>query len=406
MSCATPSEWEDVFTGCPACPTEGANEPIEVVYTDELGPGRSTDRDVALSLLATRRQPIVAESRIELGRPQTTPLPALRSLGENLYAKNETLNPTWGHKDRLHEIDAGVARLLRCRGVVATSTGNHGAAAAAYASAAGLPSVIFCHPDASASALRMITAYGGRPVHLPKDEVHGAVANMVDSGWFPATSMDPLISGRSNPFGAEGYKVIAYEVAAQLGECPGTVIVPTASGDTYYGIAKGFAEVAALFDEAPVRVVAAQPTEADSLVQSAKEGRLVRIEAPHSLALSIAEPVTGRQALHAVTRWDGATIAVDEEDIIDATRDLALCGLLVEPASAAALAAYWALRERGLSNERPTVLVLTGAGVKWPGAMSAVFPGEPLTGFGELGTYLADLEARGFALPAAGKSRR
>lgn len=395
MSCATPSEWEDMFTGCSACPSEGANEPIEVVYTDELETGHRIDRDRALGLLAITRQPIASEARVELGRPPSTPLPALRSLGHNLYAKNETLNPTWGHKDRLHEVDAGVARLLQCRGVVATSTGNHGAATAAYATAAGLPSVIFCHPDASPSALRMITAYGGQPVHLPKDEVHGAVASMVDSGWFPATSMDPLISGRSNPFGAEGYKIVAYEIVTQLGGCPGTVIVPTASGDTYYGIAKGFAEVAALFDEGPVQVVAAQPTEADSLVRSAKEGRLVRVDRPHSLALSIAEPVTGRQALHAVTRWGGGTIAVDDKDIIDATRDLALCGLLVEPSSAAALAAYWALRDRGLSSQRPTVLVLTGAGVKWPGAMSAVFPGEPLRGLGELGAYLADLEARG-----------
>ena len=389
MSCGSHSAWEDMFTGCSTCAQEGSNEPIEVVYSDELHYG--PDRDQALQLLATARQPIATQSRVDLGRPLATPLPPLEQLGKNLFAKNETLNPTWGHKDRLHEVDAGIARLLQRRGVVATSTGNHGAAAAAYASAAGLPSVIFCHPDASPSALRMISAYGGQPVYLPRAEAHDAVARMVDDGWFPATSMDPLISGRSNPFGAEGYKILAYEVVKQLGTCPGTVVVPTASGDTYYGIAKGFAEAAELLDESPARVVAAQPANADSLVRSTKAGRLVQVDKPQSLALSIAEPITGRQALHAITRWGGDAIAVDDEDIIGAVRDLALCGLLVEPASAAALAAYRTLRERGLSSERPTVLVLTGAGVKWPGAMSAAFPGQPLQGLSQLDGYLAGL---------------
>jgi threonine synthase len=251
--------------------------------------------------------------------------------------------------------------------------------------------VIFCHTEASPLALKMITAYGGRPVHLPDDEMRPAVSALVDSGWFPATSMDPLLSGRSNPFGSEGYKIIAYEVVAQLGRCPGTVVVPTASGDTYYGIAKGFAELAAVLNEPPVNVVAVQPAGADSLVVSAESSHLVRVDEPRSLALSIAEPLTGRQALYALNRWGGGAIAVEDDDIVAAVRDLALLGLLLEPASAAALAGYQALRSRGLSDDHPTVLILTGAGVKWPGAMSSIFPGEPLVGRGELATYIASL---------------
>ncbi len=67
----------------------------------------------------------------------------------------------------------------------------------------------------------MISAYGGQAVYVALDEVQDAVAELVDEGWFPATSMDPLVSGRSNPYGAEGYKSVAYEVIAQLGETPG-----------------------------------------------------------------------------------------------------------------------------------------------------------------------------------------
>ena len=192
--------------------------------------------------------------------------------------------------------------------MVAASTGNHGASAAAHASAAGLPSVVFCHPEASPTTLRMITAYGGQPVYVALDEVHDAVGELVDEGWFPATSMDPLVSGRSNPYGAEGYKALAYEVAAQLGEPPGTVIVPTASGDTFYGIAKGFAEASSALGEPPARVVAAQPHGADPLVRSAVAGHPVRVADPTSMALSVAEAITGRQALKALARWGGSAV--------------------------------------------------------------------------------------------------
>jgi threonine synthase len=84
-------------------------------------------------------------------------------------------------------------------------------------------------------------------------------------------------------------------------------------------------------------------------------------------------------------------VAVSDEDIVVAVRDLARRGLLVEPASAASLAAYRELRAAGLSTERPTVLLLTGAGVKWPAAMSSIFQGEPLTGAAELDGYLAGI---------------
>jgi threonine synthase len=382
INCGAITRERQAFSGCGNCVQDGVNGPFEVVYSQ---PAISGERAAILRWMASEWQPIGPEYRVDLGRPPATPLVPLSRFGPRLFAKNETLNPTWGHKDRLHEVAVGVARLLGCCGVVAASTGNHGASAAAHASAAGLPSIIFCHPEASPTTLQMITAYGGQPAYIGLDEVHDAVAELVDEGWFPATSMDPLVSGRSNPYGAEGYKAVAYEVVAQLGGTPGMVIVPTASGDTFYGIAKGFAETSAALGEPPVRVVAAQPCSADPLVQSAAAGHPVRVPDPSSIALSVAEALTGRQALVALTRWGGSTVGVEEEEISLAVRDLARQGLLVEPASAVALAAFRSLRETGdLPGDRATVLLLTGAGVKWPQALSAIFPGRPLNGMDAL----------------------
>lgn len=367
--------------GCPRCDAPGGPAPMEVVYGPEPEGRPSIEPlslDKVLAWLAVHQQPIAPGARVTLGRA-VTPLVEDPTFGPGVFIKNETTNPTWGHKDRLHEVAVGVARLAGNCGVVASSTGNHGAAAAAHAAAAGLPSVVFCHPQASGVTLQMITAFGGLPVQTAPAEARKALAQLVDDGWFPATSMDPAISGRSNPYGAEGYKTLSIEVTAQLGTLPGTVIVPTASGDTLYGIGKGFAEISELTGQPMPRMVSAQPASADPLARSLATGHPVTVPDAHSVALSVADPATGRHAVAAMQRWGGEAVSVREEAITEAVRVLAARGLLAEPASAVALAGLWELRDAGrLAAGRPVVLIHTSAGMKWPHSIAEIFPDAPL----------------------------
>lgn len=373
--------------GCPRCGGIEGPSPLEVVYVPDGEPPRDLGR--ALRWLAGHRLPIGPEAMVSLGRP-VTPLVPQPALGPGVYLKNESLNPTWGHKDRTHEITVGAARLIGARGVVTSTTGNHGAAAAAHAAAAGLPSVVFCDPLASPVTMQMITAYGGLAVQVEPSKARQALIDLVEDGWFPATGMDPLVSGRSNPYGAEGYKSISLEVAAQLGEIPAAVIVPTASGDTLYGIAKGFAEISELTGEPMPRIVSAQPDQADPLARSLAAGRPVHVPDAHSMALSVADASTGRHALAALQRWAGAAVSVPEHAIVDAVRDLAARGYLAEPASAVALAGLRALPPADRpAPGRPIVLILTSSGVKWPEPTGQIFPGQPLRSLAELTDRLA-----------------
>jgi threonine synthase len=59
----------------------------------------------------------------------------------------------------------------------------------------------------------------------------------------------------------------------------------------------------------------------------------VEIPESDSFALSVADPVSGRQAVTALQRWNGIGCSVSEADIRSATRDFARTGLLVEPAA-------------------------------------------------------------------------
>jgi threonine synthase len=362
--------------GCQACDAQPA-APLEVVY-DDAG-FEPEDLNDAIAHLRQFRQPIEGSALVSLGRSASTPLVPVPKLGPDLWVKNETTNATWSHKDRTHEVSVGAARLLGSRGVVASSTGNHGAAAAAHATKAGLPSLVFCHPDASDIAMLMIRAYGGVVAQLSPDDARQLLSDVVDDGWFPATTMDPAVSVKSNPYGAEGYKSIAYEVVEALQRLPATVLVPSASGDTLYGVMKGFAEVAELVGGRMPRIVGVQPTGAAPLILSMEVGHSVRVDDAKSVALSIADPFTGRHALIALQRWGGSAVAVTDDSIVAAVKALAAEGLLVEPASAAGLAGYWDLRDAGqIDTTGPTVLLVTNSGAKWPRELAEEFPGSAL----------------------------
>jgi threonine synthase len=392
LECDATFELAPMLNGCPICDEQGASAPLEVVYVDTASAGpQSCDLKEVLSWLVQTRQPLNAGWTVTLGRT-ATPLVGIASFGTNVYVKNESTNPTWGHKDRLHEVAVGAAQAFRRRGIVASSTGNHGAAAAAHAAAGGLPSVVFCHPQASPVALQMIAAYGGIVAQFDPSGQRGALISLVDDGWFPATSMDPLVSGRANPFGAEGYKAIAYEVAGSLGHLPDIVIVPTASGDTFYGVAKGFAEIAAYTHEPMPRLVAAQPEAANPLQQSLNNGKFTRVNDPHSIALSVADGASGRQALFAARQWNGSAVSVSDNAIVQAFRDFAAAGLLVEPASALPLAAYRTMLETKTVHDADVVVLLaTSAAIKWPSVMADIFPVSPVGSSNDLDRALQGL---------------
>jgi threonine synthase len=371
ISCGAARPVGPEYSGCPSCP---ANSPLEVAYE---GPVPSPDGISVLKTLRTALQPIESSHIVDLGQT-LTPLVRLPSVGPNVWMKNESISPTWSHKDRYNSIAISAARLLGALGVVTTSTGNHGASAAAHAAAAGLRSVVFCHPAAPPSMVRMMRAFGAVPAKLEAAAQRRWLELLVDGGWYPATSMDPQLAGRGNPYGVEGYKPVAYEIVEQLGGIPDAVFIPAASGDTLYGIGKGFQEVTERTGLGPAKIFAGQPEVANPLVRSLEAGRPVSVEEAETLALSVGDARTGRHAFYALRHWRGAGVSVSEDGIVSAVRKLASLGFYAEPASAVSLAAYWKALDTGvIEKDASAVLVLTSSGAKWPEAMAEIFSEDP-----------------------------
>ena len=169
-----------------------------------------------------------------------------RALGVGrLWVKDESRNPTWSFKDRLATVVVSFARRAGARVIASSSTGNAGAAVAAYAARAGLPCVVVTAAGAAGPMLAQMRAYGAMvlAVRDKADRWKLLEAGVRRYGWFPTSPFFGPVVG-SNPYGIEGYKTLAYEIAEALDwRAPDWCTLPVCYGDALFGLWKGFEDL-------------------------------------------------------------------------------------------------------------------------------------------------------------------
>ena len=317
---------------------------------------------------------------VSLGEGRT-PLLHLERTGarlglSRLYLKDETQNPTWSYKDRLAAVATTKALADGADTVVVATTGNHGAATAAYAAAAGMRCVALTLASVPLTMKVLMQAYGAEVVALDRPPDRWSLMRLAVEqwGWVPLSGLvDPPIG--SNTFGIEGYKSIAYELHEQLGAVPDVVVVPTAYADGLTGIHRGFVDLVALgYAQSVPRMVAAEPL--GPFAASLIEGGDVpaTIEPRASVAFSIAGSVATYQGVRVLRDSGGEAVVVgDDEEIIAAQLALAADeGLYVEASSATAIPAVARLAAGGLVGENDFVVAIgTSTGLKDVGATAA-----------------------------------
>ena len=338
---------EEAFWGCASCRQEGLPVNVHPVY--DL---KGSVQDWQSSALGVFRYqallPIKGQlSPVSLGEG-STPLIHLAELGtqiglENLFIKDETRNPTWSYKDRLAAVAVNHARESGASTVVVATTGNHGAAVAAYAAAAGLGCVILTLDSVPAEMKVLMQVYGAQVVALSSGPERWELM-----------------------FGIDGYKTIAYELVEDLGRQPDCVVVPTAYGDGLTGIYRGFMDLKDLgmIDALP-KMVAAEPL--GPYAASLEDGGEMPIRVPtrDSVAFSIASPVATYQGVQTIRDSGGTAVAVGENaTIAHAQRQLAAAGLYLENSAAICLPAAARLAGGTLSQEDLVVLIATSSGLK------------------------------------------
>lgn len=306
--------------------------------------------------------------RITLGEG-STPLVRSSRIGpalglDQLYFKYEGLNPSGSFKDRgmalatARAIEAGAATLL------CASTGNTSASAAAYAARCGLRAVVVVPAGGvAAGKLAQALAYGAIIVTVKGsfDRALTLVRKLADE---PAVALVNSV----NPYRIEGQKTAAFEVVEQLGRAPAQLFIPVGNAGNITAYWRGFRELASRTGASLPTLHGAQAQGAAPLVR----GRPVARPQTVASAIRIGNPASWSTAIAARDESGGTIEAVSDEEIMAAHRRLAREeGLLVEPASAAAVALLLKRpAARNLATDQPVVCVLTGHGLKDPQALT------------------------------------
>jgi threonine synthase len=330
--------------GCPRCAAEGHASNLRLVYS----PGREP---IALSYPG-------ALTLGEGGTPLVEMPELAASLGVGQVSlKLEWCNPTGSHKDRMsaqlvaRALDRGATR------IVAASSGNGGLSVAAYAARAGIPAEIATTDGLPESYRRAIEAHGATIIGFSDSMArwHHLARRVAEEGAFAATNyrLPPI---GTNPFGIEGYKMVAAEIAA--GSLPDLVVVACSRGDLLSGLHLGFAELG----RGMPRLVAAEPFPRLARVLAGADYR--EDFAGETSQFSIAGSTVTWQAVQALRTSAGLAVPVADDVVRLAQAKLARLGFHAELSAAAALAALDELAKDGRLAGRHAVLVLTGSGFR------------------------------------------
>lgn len=364
--------WPPLTEGCPETSTDQMRYPLDVTYDYEKVPGRAFDRPLSAGLerWASLLPPLAAGTSLGEGNTPLNRAPELAEwldLDREVYVKDESQNPTWSQKDRLNRCAISAALAVDATGVVVSSSGNHGASAAAYAARANLPCVVLTSPETPAAVQRFLRAYDAAVVAVERwDARQRAVNTLAEQHDYHAVSSRTEIH-TGHPFGPEGYKTIAYEIYLQLDRrVPGTVFVPTSFAELLFGVWKGFRELSQLgLVEKTPRMVPCEPRARGPLAEALEtDVEIATVDPNPTDAYSIRATTNGYRGIKAVTESDGFASTFTETQLTESQRRLRLMGHWQEASGAASVAGLRAAHEQGKDILGPIVCLATSSGFK------------------------------------------
>jgi threo-3-hydroxy-L-aspartate ammonia-lyase len=218
----------------------------------------------------------------------------------------------------------------RAAGVVAYSSGNHGAAVALAARLLGIPAVIVVPATGSALKLSAIAGYGAQlrpydPASERREEVAAAIA---------AERSLTIIRPFDDYAVMAGQGTVGLELAEQAGSLD-LVLAPVGGGGLIAGVATAVKEL-----HPGATVIGVEPEGAGDTSQSLRAGRRVSIGEPVTIADGLRASQPGELTFPINSRLLEDVVTVPESAIIDAMRFcFTRLKIVVEPSGAVALAA-------------------------------------------------------------------
>ena len=329
--------------------------------------------------------PIADKNNIVSLNAGLTPLQEADRLGkklgfQNLFIKNDSMNPTFSFKDRPAGVAISRAKETKLKAVGCASTGNLASATAVHAAKAELPCYIFAPSDIEHVKIAQALAYDAEFVAVDGtyDDANRVASIIGDSKGIG------IVNINMRPYYVEGSKTLAFEVVEQLNwKVPDSLIIPVGSGAMLNAICKGFEELheLGLIDSiANLRIIAAQPHGCAPIVEAFRNGsdQVIPVERPKTIAksLAIGDPGDGSYVLKRLKQYDGIAEEATDEEIIRGILSLARTeGVFTEPAGGVTIAVLQKLMEEGkIDKDETVVCYITGNGLKSTEAIMNTLP--------------------------------
>lgn len=295
-----------------------------------------------------------AEKRIR-GYIRVTPVELSYSLSQvgncHVYLKLENYQITGSFKIR------GAANMLlslsgeeKEKGVIAASSGNHGAAVAHMLHTTSIKGAIFLPNNANGAKISALRAYDVRLESFGTDvcetEMYAReTAQKKDRVFIPPYNHPKIIAGQAT---------VGLELQKQLSSID-VVFVPIGGG----GLASGVAGYLKLSDKS-IEIIGCQPENSAVMHESVKAGRIVEMESKSTIADGTAGGIESDSLTFECCRqYVDDFVLVSEDEIKDAILlMLEKHSILVEGAAALSIAAFIKIRKR--YENRNVILIISG----------------------------------------------
>jgi threonine synthase len=319
--------------------------------------------------------PVDHISRITIGEGQT-PLVRSRYIGpslglSNLFFKLESLNPTGSYKDRFAAAFVSGLRQKKSSFCVATSSGNTGAALAAYCGAAQIECYIIVVDGAPEAKLQQMQFYGGKILVVKDFGLDTAVTNQVFETLEKFTATNnislPISAYRYCAEGMLGVQTIAYEISDDLNGKIDHIFSPAGGGGLALAMAKG---MITYNSKAECKVHCVQPVGNNTIAGPLADGLDFAQEIPASTTsisgVQVPGILDGTETIHFCRQTGGTGILVDDNKVLEMQQLLAAKeGIFCEPAAAISVRGLVeALNKNLVQKNENIVCLITGSGFK------------------------------------------
>ena len=304
-----------------------------------------------------RQRVLLAEKRIRSHIRETylEHSPYLSDLGEsNVYCKLENLQHTGSFKVRgaLNKV-LSLSDEKSGQGVIAASTGNHGAAVAFTLRKLRVPGMIFVPENAVQSKVEVIRALGGEVRTFGRDpaetEVYARKYASENGFTYVSPYNDPEVLG--------GQGTIGVELEHQLVRTD-AVFASVGGGGLISGIAGYLKSI-----KHGIEIIGCSPENSQVMIQSVKAGEILELQSLPTLSDGTAGGVEPGAITFDLCRQLGDDYGtVTENEIADALRlFVRKHRMLIEGSAAVAIASYLKMRHQFVGKN--VVIVICGANI-------------------------------------------